>query len=141
MYDRGACYKVITFPTNFDKAQEICLSKQSTLVTIETSSQGRDLKTMIQLSRHLSSVFFTGNPFLGMYRPSATEPFASVDGSLLSHLPWISGHPAGSTELCVEYREDGSIAATDCNTPHSFVCEKYDGEAHLDICAKYMYSI
>ena len=132
----GACYQVVLFPLDFDAAREFCLSLEATLITFEASAESNYILSGIQGSQYFSDLFNIGNLLVGLYRPTPTAHFTSVDGGIVVIDNWAPGHPHGSTELCAELQQDGSYAATSCSSPHPFACKTYDcrNTQHYNIC-------
>ncbi|XP_072255828.1 CD209 antigen-like protein C [Pyxicephalus adspersus] len=112
----GHCYFFSTFQLKWEKAEMLCLNRESHLVIVNNQKE-QDF-----LDKHGSGKHY----WIGLTDREKENTFHWVDGTALSYHSWRKGEPndTANKEDCVHLIAEGKWNDNSCDLPIFAICEK-----------------
>ena len=111
----SSCYKLSSYPQNWQAAKTDCVRMGSTLVIVNSQAEQQALKPHIKRT----------STWIGLHRdPSEKTRWLRVDRSRLSYTHWDRYEPNNIREECVEMRSSARWNDLSCSSKLRYICEK-----------------
>lgn len=111
----SSCYKLSSYPQNWQAAKTDCVRMGSTLVIVNSQAEQQALKPHIKRT----------STWIGLHRdPSEKTRWLWVDRSRLSYTHWDRYEPNNIREECVEMRSSARWNDLSCSSKLRYICEK-----------------